>query len=680
MRRLRFLLAGVLVAAPLTVIAAIPAGAAVPGGTYVALAHPVRVLDSRIGAAGNRKGAVPAGQGISPTIAGRAGLPASGMASIVGTLSADSPTGTGGIVAYTGTRPSTTNIQFVSGHSMTNTVILPLSGGRVSLHNSAASGSVQMVLDVSGYYTTGSASTSDPGIYHGVHASRVVDSRTGADGNRKGALGPHVAIVPVIGGHGGVPSSAGAVAVTITVVSPTKSGTIIGYRPGEPRQQLPLLHYAAGHSASAFAVLRLSSARTELVNESAGSVQLVVDVSGYYNTGFAQTANAFQTVVQTGIGGGTVAANGDLDVRPAGKGGVPRTGVTAVLATVHVSGAGKAGSLQAWAAGGARPGVTDLQWGAGQTTSNVLFVPVSSDGSFALHNASAGSVTISVDIDGYVPGTAAPVPAAKAVAHYASDLAGPNPSGALGAEGTADAENHATFVLLDIGAQANDGKGVVPSGTSKEINYEVLRADLGAYVQAFANAGGTGTIAFGTNNDGTDWTKYPAAKRGADWWNLVVSQIATRAGVTLVGADDIEPGFFSTVGEALAWETAYLDADTTGHSQLYFNGSADGCPMTWTAGATCAFKWTEQNLYDLATGNKHASRTHALPQVYFGYMATQWAEIDRTGGGGIDFAGSLSTHATDSGSLTPPQSWTALYRAVSSVSGTPIGSVVADIS
>jgi hypothetical protein len=655
---------------------AAPASAVTPGGTYVALGAQSRVVDTRTGAGGNHKGAVGAGRGINPLIAGVGHVPATGVGAVVVTLTAVAPTGNGGLMAYGATRPSTTNLQFAAGQAaVSDTAVVPLSRGRINIVNVSSSGSVQIVVDVSGYYASGAASAADPGVFHSVTPTRFVDTRTGgAYGNHKGALPAGAGITPTLAGHAGVPPGPGAVAVTITVLSPTKAGSIIAYRPDEPRQNLPLVHFAAGQRVSAFAVLRLSGGKATLVNTSGGTAHVLVDVAGYYNIGFAQTAKAFQTVIQTRVQTSTVAANANLAVSVAGKGGVPLSQAAAALVTLHVTSPTRGGGLQAWKYGTTRPITTALQFKAGQTTSNVVLVPVSSNGRFAVHNSSGGRLTVVVDVDGYVPSTAIANPPATATARYVRNITDSATANAavMAGEGTADASK--TFVLLHIGAQLNDGTGVALSAIDRRITYGNLVAALNAYLDAYAAAGGHGTVAVGTNNSG-NWSQYPAAARGADWATKVIGQLHVPSGGSVVGAADFEAGFASTEPEAASWKASFLSHMPGTGQALVFIGSADFCPKTWTKAAACNFGWTYQNLYKLAGG----SRTTVLPQIYVGYMATEWAEIDATGGGGLRFLGSLTESQDVPGTLSPAQGRTALIRAVSSVTATPVGSAAADI-
>jgi hypothetical protein len=667
-------LAGATVLAPLA--SAAPTASAVgPGSTYVSLPVPQRLVDTRTGAANNHKGAVAGGHGISPLIAGRGGVPATATA-VAATISAVGPTADGGIVGYVGNRPGTSNLQFSTGHSASDTAILQLSGGRLNLFNQATRGTVQIVLDVSGYYVAGASST-DPGSYHSVAPARVVNTITGAGGNHKGALAAGRGITPAIGANGGIPASAGAVVVTIGVVNAKSAGTIIGYRPDEPKQSLALLHFVPGPRATAFAVLRLSGGRVNLVNTSGGTVDVTVDVMGYYDIGFAQAANTFQTVIQSRVHAAAVGANASVAIPVAGEGGVPLTGVAAVLVTLHVGTPSQRGGLQVYEPGQPRPSLpTVLQFAAKQTTSNIVFAPVSA-GKIEVHNSSAGSTTLVVDVDGYVPSTAVAAPTTKATARYVRNIDGGSGDAAtMTAEGKADAAAGDTFVLLDIGAQSNDKSGVVLSATGTKLTYTQLVTALNGYLVGFGTAGHTGRVAVATNNSG-DWTAYSSSARGSDWATKVVASpdLKAPAGVSVIGAADFEAGFASDEPQAESWKTNFLAKVPGSGDALVFIGSADFCPKTWTADAACNFNWTYQKLYGLAGG----SRTVALPQVYFGYMATEWAEINASGGGKLRFLGALTEFASDNGSLEPVQGYAALSRAVASITTTPIGSMVADL-
>jgi hypothetical protein len=477
-----------------------------------------------------------------------------------------------------------------------------------------------------------------------------------------------------------VPAGAGAAAVTLTVSGAGHSGAILAHRPDEPRDNLPVARFTAHQPVSTFAVLRLSGGRATLVNTSSGRVHLTVDVAGWYVIGFAQSARTFQTLVPSRVYSARVGGNRTVRVQVAGKGGVPLSGVAAVLVEVHASGPARSGGVQAWRYGVRRPrSTTVLQFAAGRSASNEVLVPVSAGGRIALRNVSRGRTSLLVDVHGYVPSSTLTPPVSGSAARYVRTISGgASDATTMAAEGQADAAAHASFALLDIGAQANDRTGVVLSATTRKLTYGELVTALEGYMDGFASGGHTGTVAVGTNNGADDWTHYPAHDRGADWATKVVRPLAVYAAakhVTVIGADDIEAGFFSTIGQAEQWKAAFLANMPGSGTALVYNGSADFCPKTWTRGAACNFGWTEHRVYGLAGG----SRTVVLPQVYLGYMATQWAMINATGGGRLRFLGALTEHGLASGTLTPGQGWVALQRAMSSVTRTGVGHRVADI-
>jgi hypothetical protein len=231
--------------------------------------------------------------------------------------------------------------------------------------------------------------------------------------------------------------------------------------------------------------------------------------------------------------------------------------------------------------------------------------------------------------------------------------------------------------------------GVVVALTGKEriaIPYADLVTDITAYLTAYAhNSGGThATIAIGTNNDGV-WTPgksgyYSPTLRGEDWANRVILPLAAQAealapsSLKVVGANDIESNFASTQYQARAWEQVFLRTiiGKGNAGPLIYNGSANGCPTTFGATGACAYGWTQSQYAALAStasfGGTTSYRGHVqvLPQIYFSTQAVKWANIDRTSGGILTYAGVL-TEAGAEGSYLRSEGWRALYRALSSV-------------
>ncbi|GAB2484683.1 hypothetical protein GCM10027265_39920 [Jatrophihabitans fulvus] len=692
------------------VVAAAPAAArTVPlAGSYVALATPTRVADTRTGAAGNPKGAVRAGGGMTVVVAGRSGVPATGVGAAVLTVTAVSATGTGSLVAfpYGTTHPTTRTVSFTKGQrAITATTVVPLRSGRIAVHNFATSGTVQVTVDVSGYYRSGAPSSTEPGVYRAVTPSHLVDTTTGL-GVKKARVAAGKSISVSLGGRGGLPATPGAVAATITAVSPTKSGTFTAGRSDESAaygvSSYGYITFSAGRTVSAFVPLRVEDGKAVITNVSSGTVDLRVDVVGFWNLGFAQQPDTFQTRVQTRLPTVSIPANGTRTIAAGGRGGVERSGVRAVLVTLHVVTPSASGALQV-SAPGARAGGAAVQFDAGASQGNVVVAATASNGSFAVKNLSARALSVIADIDGYVPGNGYTQPTGKATARYLEGLTGTLDDGhghgdlmTMAEYGQQDATAGYAFVLLDVGAQSvsspvlsKSTPGVSLALTSKRVPY--VYADLvklvKAYITGYLGVSGhpvSPIVAVGTNNSGAGtWdpgqpaTYYAPASRGADWANQVIERLQ-RADVRVRAANDIEAGFVSDQHQALDWESSYLSAATlTGSGpELYFIGSADGCPKGWRTG-TCAYGWTPAQMITLASQPGVA----AVPQIYLGYQATQWAELAayaHSVGKALSFTGILTQFARDDDTLTPTQAASAINRALLSVGRPPLSTFVAD--
>ena len=120
-------------------------------------------------------GAIGAGMAVNLPVLGRGGVPLSGVGSVALNVTATNPTiGSFLTVWPTGSaRPVASNLNFVAGETIPNMVIVPVgANGQVSLFN--ASGSVDVIVDVLGWFPAGSA-------YTGLNPARLMDSRLPVD-------------------------------------------------------------------------------------------------------------------------------------------------------------------------------------------------------------------------------------------------------------------------------------------------------------------------------------------------------------------------------------------------------------------------------------------------------------------------------------------------------------------
>jgi hypothetical protein len=156
-----------------------------------------------------------------------------------------------------------------------------------------------------------------------------------------------------------------------------------------------------------------ANGKVDLYNGSAGTVQRIADVSGYYRSGTPTVAGAFGSLVLSrlldtrngvGVPKAAVAAGGTVHLQVLGRGGVPVSGVSAVVLNVTVTAPTKPGYLTVYGDGSARPGASNLNFVAGQTVPNLVIAAVGANGKVDLYNGSAGTVQRTADVSGYYLG------------------------------------------------------------------------------------------------------------------------------------------------------------------------------------------------------------------------------------------------------------------------------------
>ncbi len=98
--------------------------------------------------------------------------------------------------------------------------------------------------------------------------------------------------------------------------------------------------------------------------------------------------------------GRTLGGGGMLNVQVTGTGGVPATGVSAVVLNVAVVNPTESSFLTVFPEGGTLPVVSNLNFGAGEVLANLVTVPVGTQGGVTIYNHT-GSADVVVDVEGY---------------------------------------------------------------------------------------------------------------------------------------------------------------------------------------------------------------------------------------------------------------------------------------
>jgi len=379
---------------------------ATPTVAYTPVA-PVRILDTRNGT-GGFSSPVAAGNSIALQVTGQDGVPATGVTAVVLNLTATGPTANGFVVAYPDgqARPAQgSNLNFTKGETIPNLVTVPVgSDGKIDLYNSA--GSVNLVADLQGYYATGGGSG-----YVTDGPARVLDTRNGTGGfSSPVAAGKSIALQ--VAGRDGVPATGvTAVVLNLTATGPTANGFVVAYPDGQARPaQGSNLNFTKGETIPNLAIVPVGSdGKIDLYN-SAGSVNLVADLQGYYATGggsgYVTDGPVRVLDTRNGTGGfsSPVGAGKSIALQVAGRDGVPATGVRAVVLNLTATGPTASGWVVAYSDGHARPAQgSNLNFTKGETIPNLVIVPVGSDGKIDLYN-NAGSVNLVADLEGYFAG------------------------------------------------------------------------------------------------------------------------------------------------------------------------------------------------------------------------------------------------------------------------------------
>ena len=138
------------------------AGAPQSGGVFQSLDAPTRFLDTRSGTGtGGVKAPVAAGHSLALQIdgvGGNSGIPPTGVSAVVMNVTATHPTTAGYLTVYPDgkTLPTASNVNFTAGQTVPNMVTVPVGAdGKVDIYN--ANGTTDVIADVVGYFSTGSA-------------------------------------------------------------------------------------------------------------------------------------------------------------------------------------------------------------------------------------------------------------------------------------------------------------------------------------------------------------------------------------------------------------------------------------------------------------------------------------------------------------------------------------------
>ena len=307
---------------------------------------------------------------------------------------------------------------------MANLVTVGLSSsGQINLYN--AFGTTDVIVDVQGWMDS---SDSNGGPYVPLTPYRVCDTRagsglTGVNGQCSGKpLGPSgVLNIQVAGTNpsgtdtGGIPAS-GVVAVdlTVTVTQPSQASFLTVWEAGQPQPVASNINFVPGQTVANNVEVAVSSGGIVSIYNAFGTTDVVVDVSGYNASPAPVGASYFTPMVPyricdtrptavSGVSdactGHTLHAGAVFSLQVTRVGGIP-SGATAVVLNVTATDTNAPDFLTVYPDGQARPGVSSLNWGPGQTVASGVTATLGSDGAVDFY-IPFGQADLVVDVVGW---------------------------------------------------------------------------------------------------------------------------------------------------------------------------------------------------------------------------------------------------------------------------------------
>jgi hypothetical protein len=145
------------------------------------------------------------------------------------------------------------------------------------------------------------------------------------------------------------------------------------------------------------------------VYNASGTTHVIADVAGWYDTGIDLTGSKFHALTpgrvldtRSGVGAPAAAIGpaGSVGLAVSGRGGVPSTGVSAVVLNVTATQPTAPGWLAVYPAGEALPLASNLNFAPGQSVANLVVAKLGANGQVSVYNAS-GTTHVIADVAGW---------------------------------------------------------------------------------------------------------------------------------------------------------------------------------------------------------------------------------------------------------------------------------------
>lgn len=366
-----------------------------PAGYY----HPLpatRIFDSR--PAGGSRGIGP----VSTTgvqVLNTGGIPATGVTAVAMNVTVLDETADGimDIYPHQAPMPSFSDINYTAGKILANfKIVAPGPDGQVAFTN-LGSGSMDVLVDISGYFTASPAGAS---TFTPLTPTRILNTISG-QGAPKAQVAAGSAIAVQAGGANGIPPGITAVAIDAEAPGAAATGTLVYYADGTTRPAgVGGLQYHADGTYALTAIVPVA-ANGKIDIYTTATTDIVADVEGYFTAG--PSGEKFHAIGGTRIidsrqHGGPLANGGTL---PASAGTTVAAQDPALVANYVAIGGGAGGWLDAYAHGTTRGTGSIVDYQPAQVIDSLAISP-STAGTVDVYNSGGGGTTqVVIDCSGY---------------------------------------------------------------------------------------------------------------------------------------------------------------------------------------------------------------------------------------------------------------------------------------
>ncbi len=315
------------------------------------------------------------------------------------------------------------------------------------------------------------------GAYQPVTPVRLLDTRTSHP------VPAHGTIYVPIAGRGGVPGSAAAAMVNVTVADPAWSGLLSVYPNGATRSAAAALAFPAGRIVRANVAAKLGNGgQISVYNNSNSANQVLVDVTGYFVGGTSTGGGAFealnpQRLLDTRSTGRPIGGGQTADVR------IPGSSVGAAVTHLSVPNPTTSGYLISYPAGTAIPIAANVAYTAGTRVGDLATTKVAYVGTapgtptISLAATSSARIDVLADLEGYwhsgtsnAAGTYRALAPSRLLDTRTGHPVGPNHAIVVQLTGRGGVPaTDVSAVIVNLTALASSGAGTAylyPSGTS----------------------------------------------------------------------------------------------------------------------------------------------------------------------------------------------------------------------